>query len=183
MDCYFVRERVESEEILPMPIASKDQVADIFTKSLDAQQLQDFLGKCEPVEDVNPLNQMKTVSSSWRTRLPRNPAIVRTAAYSHFAASTLGSSPVRTSKLSPLRDFQGKFHHTGGFYEGFTRRRNRTWNLHPKWVSKPGTSSQLGWKSTTANEPVALPDFVCNLQDSNKCAEHMLIIIVEGCIV
>ena len=45
MDCYFVRERVESEEILPMPIACKDQVANIFIKSLGAQQLQDFLGK------------------------------------------------------------------------------------------------------------------------------------------
>ncbi|KAI3730193.1 hypothetical protein L6452_18870 [Arctium lappa] len=45
MDCYFVRERVESKEIVPMQIDSKTQVADIFTKSLGAQTFHDFLGK------------------------------------------------------------------------------------------------------------------------------------------
>nr|XP_043611887.1 uncharacterized mitochondrial protein AtMg00810-like [Erigeron canadensis] len=36
MDCFFVRERVESREILPICVASKQQVADLFTKPLGA---------------------------------------------------------------------------------------------------------------------------------------------------
>ncbi|KAK9050950.1 hypothetical protein SSX86_027575 [Deinandra increscens subsp. villosa] len=47
MDCYFVRERVESHEIQPMNIHTKSQIADLFTKSLGAQQfrtLRDKLG-------------------------------------------------------------------------------------------------------------------------------------------
>ena len=34
MDCYFVRERVESVEIQPRKIDIADQIADIFTKAL-----------------------------------------------------------------------------------------------------------------------------------------------------
>ncbi|KAK1414482.1 hypothetical protein QVD17_30227 [Tagetes erecta] len=45
MDCFFVRERVESHEILPLHVASKQQVADLFTKPLGAQPLRDLLGK------------------------------------------------------------------------------------------------------------------------------------------
>ncbi|GKB97674.1 putative RNA-directed DNA polymerase [Tanacetum coccineum] len=45
MDCYFVRERVESKEIIPMHISSKIQIADLLTKGLAAQQLQFLLGK------------------------------------------------------------------------------------------------------------------------------------------
>ena len=45
MDCYFVRERVESKEIVPMNISSKMQVADLLTKVLTKQQLQFLLGK------------------------------------------------------------------------------------------------------------------------------------------
>ncbi|GJW96612.1 putative RNA-directed DNA polymerase [Tanacetum coccineum] len=45
MDCYFVRERVESKEIIPMHISSKIQIADLLTKGLTAQQLQFLLGK------------------------------------------------------------------------------------------------------------------------------------------
>lgn len=45
MDCFFVRERVESKEILPMPIDSKIQVADLLTKGLGTQRLQFLLGK------------------------------------------------------------------------------------------------------------------------------------------
>nr|GEV48199.1 putative reverse transcriptase, RNA-dependent DNA polymerase, Gag-polypeptide of LTR copia-type [Tanacetum cinerariifolium] len=45
MDCYFVRERVESKEIIPMYISSKMQVVDLLTKGLTAQQLQFLLGK------------------------------------------------------------------------------------------------------------------------------------------
>ncbi|GKB38125.1 putative RNA-directed DNA polymerase [Tanacetum coccineum] len=44
MDCYFVRERVESKEIIPMKISSKMQIADLLTKGLAAQQLQFLLG-------------------------------------------------------------------------------------------------------------------------------------------
>ncbi|KAI3722513.1 hypothetical protein L2E82_33552 [Cichorium intybus] len=49
MDCYFVRERVESNEIQPMHVDTKLQLADLFTKGLGAQQLQfllDKLGTC-----------------------------------------------------------------------------------------------------------------------------------------
>ncbi|KAJ9542625.1 hypothetical protein OSB04_029131 [Centaurea solstitialis] len=45
MDCYFVRERVASKEIIPMQISSKMQIADLLTKGLTAQQLQFLLGK------------------------------------------------------------------------------------------------------------------------------------------
>ncbi|GJY34981.1 uncharacterized mitochondrial protein-like protein [Tanacetum coccineum] len=39
MVCYFVRERVESKEILPMKISSKMQIKDLLTKGLPAHQL------------------------------------------------------------------------------------------------------------------------------------------------
>lgn len=45
MDCYFVRERVESKEIFPMPIDSKLQLADLLTKGLGAAQLRFLLDK------------------------------------------------------------------------------------------------------------------------------------------
>ncbi|GKA90186.1 putative RNA-directed DNA polymerase [Tanacetum coccineum] len=45
MDCYFVRERVESKEIIPMHVSNKIQIADLLTKGLAAQQLQFLLGK------------------------------------------------------------------------------------------------------------------------------------------
>ncbi|GKE51487.1 uncharacterized mitochondrial protein-like protein [Tanacetum coccineum] len=45
MDCYFVRERVESKEIIPMKISSKMQIADLLTKGLPAHQHQFLLGK------------------------------------------------------------------------------------------------------------------------------------------
>ncbi|GJZ74386.1 uncharacterized mitochondrial protein-like protein [Tanacetum coccineum] len=45
MDCYFVRERVDSMEICPMPIATKDQIADVLTKALGANSLRFLLYK------------------------------------------------------------------------------------------------------------------------------------------
>lgn len=45
MDCYFVRERVESKEICTMPINSKLQLTDLLTKGLGAAQLNFLLGK------------------------------------------------------------------------------------------------------------------------------------------
>ncbi|XP_071704112.1 uncharacterized mitochondrial protein AtMg00810-like [Rutidosis leptorrhynchoides] len=45
MDCYFVRERVESKEVLPCPIATTMQIADLLTKRLGTQQLQFLLNK------------------------------------------------------------------------------------------------------------------------------------------
>ncbi|GKD03999.1 uncharacterized mitochondrial protein-like protein [Tanacetum coccineum] len=45
MDCYFISERVESKEIIPMKISSKMQIADLLTKGLTAHQLQFLLGK------------------------------------------------------------------------------------------------------------------------------------------
>lgn len=45
MDCYFVRERVESKHIQPCYIRTYDQVADIFTKPLGATQFGFLLGK------------------------------------------------------------------------------------------------------------------------------------------
>ncbi|KAJ0453901.1 putative RNA-directed DNA polymerase [Helianthus annuus] len=45
MDCYFVRERVESREVEPVYISSKNQVADLLTKALGAQHLNSLLSK------------------------------------------------------------------------------------------------------------------------------------------
>lgn len=45
MDCYFVRERVESNEVVPMRVSSKFQLADLLTKGLTTQQHQFLLGK------------------------------------------------------------------------------------------------------------------------------------------
>lgn len=45
MDCYFVRERVDSKEIKPFAIDTKMQIADLFTKGLGTQQLQFLLDK------------------------------------------------------------------------------------------------------------------------------------------
>ncbi|KAJ0886596.1 putative RNA-directed DNA polymerase [Helianthus annuus] len=45
MDCYFVRERVESKEVEPVYISSKNQVADFLTKVLGAQHLNSLLSK------------------------------------------------------------------------------------------------------------------------------------------
>lgn len=50
MDCYFVRERVESKEVKPLHIDTKCLVADLFTQALGAKQLQyllDKLGICK----------------------------------------------------------------------------------------------------------------------------------------
>ncbi|KAI3701667.1 hypothetical protein L6452_26909 [Arctium lappa] len=45
MDCYFVRERVETRDIEPQPIESKLQLADLLTKGLGTQQLRSLLNK------------------------------------------------------------------------------------------------------------------------------------------
>ncbi|GKD27064.1 uncharacterized mitochondrial protein-like protein [Tanacetum coccineum] len=45
MECYFVRERVESKEIIPTKISSKMKIADLLTKGLPAHQHQFLLGK------------------------------------------------------------------------------------------------------------------------------------------
>jgi hypothetical protein len=45
MDCYFVRERVTSQEIQPVHVNSKLQLANLLTKPLGAQQLQFLLNK------------------------------------------------------------------------------------------------------------------------------------------
>nr|XP_043619606.1 uncharacterized mitochondrial protein AtMg00810-like [Erigeron canadensis] len=45
MDCYFVRERVESSEVVPMRVSSKFQLADLLTKGLPTQQHQFLLDK------------------------------------------------------------------------------------------------------------------------------------------
>ncbi|GKA08605.1 uncharacterized mitochondrial protein-like protein [Tanacetum coccineum] len=52
MDCYFVRERVESKEIIPMKICSKMQIADLLTKGLPTHQHQFLLGKIG-ITDLN----------------------------------------------------------------------------------------------------------------------------------
>ena len=38
MDCYFVREHVESKEVQPLHIEYKSQVADLFTKALGGKK-------------------------------------------------------------------------------------------------------------------------------------------------
>lgn len=45
MDCFFVRERVVSKQILPMRIDSKMQVVDLLTKGLSTSWLRFLLGK------------------------------------------------------------------------------------------------------------------------------------------
>ncbi|KAD6119214.1 hypothetical protein E3N88_10485 [Mikania micrantha] len=45
MDCYFVRERVESKEIEPVHISTKQQLADLLTKPIGAAHLKELLGK------------------------------------------------------------------------------------------------------------------------------------------
>ncbi|XP_071718002.1 secreted RxLR effector protein 161-like [Rutidosis leptorrhynchoides] len=45
MDCYFVRERVETKEIKPFPIDSKRQIADLLTKPLGSNHLRALFGK------------------------------------------------------------------------------------------------------------------------------------------
>ncbi|KAI3680226.1 hypothetical protein L2E82_50551 [Cichorium intybus] len=45
MDCYFVRERVESKEVRPTYIDTKHQIADLLTKPLGAQHLRSLLVK------------------------------------------------------------------------------------------------------------------------------------------
>lgn len=45
MDCYFVRERVESGQIKPLYISTNDQVANIFTKPLGMDRFRFLRGK------------------------------------------------------------------------------------------------------------------------------------------
>nr|GEX51335.1 putative reverse transcriptase, RNA-dependent DNA polymerase, Gag-polypeptide of LTR copia-type [Tanacetum cinerariifolium] len=45
MDCFFVRERVETRDIEMKPIESKLQLADLLTKGLGTQQLRSLLNK------------------------------------------------------------------------------------------------------------------------------------------
>ncbi len=45
MDCYFVRERVQSQEIQPMKIWTKAQIADLFTKALGKNAFESLLIK------------------------------------------------------------------------------------------------------------------------------------------
>ncbi|CAL1356682.1 unnamed protein product [Linum trigynum] len=45
MDCYFVRERVQSGDIAPRKIATSEQPADLFTKGLSVDQFHHLFGK------------------------------------------------------------------------------------------------------------------------------------------
>ncbi|GJU67303.1 putative RNA-directed DNA polymerase [Tanacetum coccineum] len=45
MDCYFVKERVESQEIESLCISTKMQIAELFTKALGSRQLEPLLDK------------------------------------------------------------------------------------------------------------------------------------------
>lgn len=45
MDYYFVRERVDTQEVVPLPIHTKLQVADLFTKALGLQQFESLVNK------------------------------------------------------------------------------------------------------------------------------------------
>nr|GEW69737.1 putative reverse transcriptase, RNA-dependent DNA polymerase, Gag-polypeptide of LTR copia-type [Tanacetum cinerariifolium] len=55
MDCYFVRERVDSKEIVPMHISSKLQIADLLTKERETTQI---------LERENKLNQKMVKEST-----------------------------------------------------------------------------------------------------------------------
>ncbi|CAL1371986.1 unnamed protein product [Linum trigynum] len=45
MDCYFIRERVQSGDVLPLKVSSHLQLADIFTKGLGADRFRFLLSK------------------------------------------------------------------------------------------------------------------------------------------
>lgn len=45
MDCYFVRERIESKDVETRKIATSEQLADVFTKALGADQFLRLIGK------------------------------------------------------------------------------------------------------------------------------------------
>lgn len=45
MDCYFIRERVQSEEIKPLKINTKEQVADMLTKPFGRDRLELLINK------------------------------------------------------------------------------------------------------------------------------------------
>ncbi|CAM8978933.1 unnamed protein product [Rhodiola kirilowii] len=45
MDCYFVRERVESREIETRKVATEYQIADLFTEALEATRFRFLVGK------------------------------------------------------------------------------------------------------------------------------------------
>ena len=45
IDCYFVRERVDSKEIQPFKVESKMQIVDLLTKGLGTQELRFLLAK------------------------------------------------------------------------------------------------------------------------------------------
>lgn len=45
MDCYFIRERIQSGDIKPMKIGTHDQIADIFTKPLGKDRFEFLLSK------------------------------------------------------------------------------------------------------------------------------------------
>ncbi|GJY33994.1 secreted RxLR effector protein 161-like protein [Tanacetum coccineum] len=45
MDCYFVRERVESKEVEPLSVKSTMQIVDLLTKGLGTNQLRFLLDK------------------------------------------------------------------------------------------------------------------------------------------
>lgn len=47
MDCYFFRERVESKENILNKVATKDQVADMFTKAISRARLKFLLDKLD----------------------------------------------------------------------------------------------------------------------------------------
>lgn len=46
MDCYFVRERVDSKEVMPTKIWTKEQLEDIFTKQDQFEYLRSKLYIC-----------------------------------------------------------------------------------------------------------------------------------------
>lgn len=45
MDCYFVRERVDSKEVELWKIPTSKQLADVFTKALGSDQFHRLVGK------------------------------------------------------------------------------------------------------------------------------------------
>lgn len=47
MDCYFVRERIQSGDIKPLKIGTKDHVADVFTKPLGRDRFETLLSKLD----------------------------------------------------------------------------------------------------------------------------------------
>ncbi|KAL4577599.1 hypothetical protein LXL04_013709 [Taraxacum kok-saghyz] len=100
MDCYFVRERIDSKEIKTFHIDSKMQIADLLTKGLGTQQLRFLLDKLGSRNLHVLLSYSKMcIPMAWLLRLLPPPGGVFV---SHFAVSAPTSIGFNSASLPLL---------------------------------------------------------------------------------